>query len=281
MKKLKYVGIILSLMLMISYSCNKEEVFEDEVIEYTKLSEEEIQKGINTLNYQFSSPEMVEKSEKDLQEKIGDTFENVESLIQTYGSLEANFNPINTYLQMKGLEPVNTDKVKSEAFNIITSNNSTFEDLASILLKYKLYSKEQIHILKDFDKKASTITDDITFLNLSNDFQASLFKSSLPEFERSTLLLYSSMLKIIYKPSIYNNATINKVEDILSPCSKCISKNAWKIFGWGFLFALLIAIACLVVGWWLAIVCMIAAFSSLIVLYIKIYCCKVCVAFSC
>jgi len=184
---------------------------------------------------------------------------------------------------MKGEDAIVTDDLKKEIFDIFFNTETTFEKITSLLSKYNLYSNEQIILLKKFEKKASIIKDDVEFKDYIIKFQDELFNSSLNIFERNTLLFYTSALKTIYKPSIFNTVVFNTnvSNKTNSPCGTCIQRNGWRIFGWGFLFAVLVAIACLVAGPWVAIACLIVAFGTFILLFIKTYCCKVCSQIPC
>ncbi len=258
MKKIKYLGIIVSLMLIISYSCNKEELSKDEnYSENSMFSEDEIVKKRADFNAIFSNRKKYKEFKNQLLDEAGTMFDSYENIVSAYknnGEGEIDLKSINVYMEINRKEKINVFAYFKDVMRILIKSDLEFEDLRPIIVKYDVYSNEQFDIFVDFADKAVKINNKSEFKVLLSKFEDELYNSNLPEFDRNVMLSYAATLQL-YNPEIFNSNL-----KISSACQSCINKHGRAIFGFWFLIAQVFAVACLIVGfanWIAAAICII------------------------
>ena len=260
MKRIKYIGVIVSLIMMISYSCNKEEIVKEDIITFNKLTEEEKVDGLKKVN-EISNKEIYYQFKNNMFTEGAKYFSSPENIIEKFTNSDAiDFNNnINVYLQLRNEQPINTEKFVKESFDLIKNTNE-FSVFTKHLVDNKMYSINQVELVNSFFYKADKLNTKIEFDENLKEFEDEIFNSDLPEFEKSSLLLFASFVQY-YNPEIF---TLNIVASKNMPqCIKCINNNSWFIFGIAAIWAVLASIACLIAfGWIGAIICLVGMFGG-------------------
>lgn len=233
MKIINKLLLLVVLVLVSVYSCNKQTLEEKEVYKQTKYSEEEIANLKTNLSTIFPTYEKYDEFKVSLRNEVSNSLDNISSIDFLKTSIldgqTIDDDAINAYLQVIEQPQINTKEYFKDIVFLLIDDKSTNNDFFDLAFKNNIYTEKQTDLFKEFVSRIEYIENDIIFQNEIKKFEIELFKSDLAIIERNTMLMFTASIQF-YKPSWFSSeqSLTNKTNNA---CTDCIKKNKKKIFG--------------------------------------------------
>ena len=207
-----------------------------------------------------------EVDQKEMQEVLSTVMDKYVAEGEGGAFAPVNLQPINDYLQFQGKSTIDLDKYYAEGRLLVDSETAQFDEFASFLKKYNMYSDQQLSIFKDFDAAINNVSTDAEYDQLVNSFQRIVDNDNqLSGFEKFSM------------QAVFGIVSNSQVTVDRGPCWDCIKKKKWKILGWSALWMLPLILACIVATVGAGLVfCIIGVVGAVKLSQICRYCRSVC-----